>query len=177
VILISFSLTFRRLLRREGPGVFIPAKQVDTKMLRDSQNPPAKLLLISKLLYLDKTFQHCILGNIFGIIHVAQHAQRQRKNMSVVPFDQDPVCSFVAPLARCNQDVIGEFIQSKSPNLISIIRTNEQTPGCKKITNFCEFPALFLLYHMQPCATPQEKRPHAAQHKAAQEQVIPAVDS
>jgi hypothetical protein len=82
------------------PYLLSLAEQIDAQVPGDGDDPAAELRALPKLADALEALDHCILGDVLGIVDIAQNAQTNQEDGLVVPLDQHGVGRTVS-LMRC----------------------------------------------------------------------------
>ena len=89
------------LRRSSGPSVFCGgfslAEQIDAQVAGDGDDPAAELRAVPKLADALESLDHRVLGDVLGIVDIAQNAEADQKDGLVVPLDQHGVRRPVSP--------------------------------------------------------------------------------
>ena len=80
---------------------------------RDPHDPAAELGTFTKLSYPLETRDQRILCDVFGVVHVAQDAQADEKDVVVMPADQIGVRRAVPPARGHHQVFVATFVQTE----------------------------------------------------------------
>jgi hypothetical protein len=85
---------------------FTSAKKVDTEVCGYPQDPLPELFTFPKLCYLQQTFEHSILSDVFGVVNIREDAKTHCENVPVMALDKYRIRALVALTRGDNQDFI-----------------------------------------------------------------------